>query len=113
MPGLGLQDVLGQLDHFTGQLHRRNVLEIGLGVSYLVAIPQGRRHQSLVERLQHHNPFPTGDDDLAQPDHAFPPHRFTDHGKRILPNLILGGQVIRAVQVTLINFGTGKLARQI
>ena len=47
------------------------------------------------------------DDDLAQPHHVFALHCLTNHGERILPNLVFGGQVIGVVEVTLIYFRAG------
>src|SRR5262249_4157187 len=50
---------------------------------------------------------PPGDDDLPEPDHVLPPHRLPDDRKRILSDPVFGRQVVRAVEITLVDFRTG------
>ena len=46
-----------------------------------------------------------GDDDLAQAHHVLALHRLPDHGERILPDMVLGGQVVRRVEIALVDLG--------
>src|SRR6266852_8637624 len=106
MPGLGLQYVLGKFDHFARQLDRWDVLEILGGVADLVGVVQRRGHQPLVERLQHHDTFAARDDDAAEPHHVLAPHRLADDDRRVLPDLVLRDEIVRAVEVALVDLGS-------
>ena len=41
------------------------------------------------------------------PDHVLALHRLADDGKGVLPDLVFGGEVVRAVEIPLVDLGTG------
>ncbi len=97
------EDVLRQLQQLRRDLHIRNVIEIVLGVADLIWIAQGCAHQPLVPRLKHDHALTLRKHDASERHHSLVAHRFADYRERFQTDWIIRSNVIRAIQITLVN----------
>ena len=100
---LGLEDVLGELQHLRSDLYVWKVVEVLFGVANFVRIAQCRPHQPLVPRLKHNHPLALAEYDPRQRHHIFAAHRLADHGEGLLADLVVRSDVIGAIQITFVD----------
>ena len=96
--------MLGESEHVLRDLNLADVAEIDPLVPNLIRVPERRAEQTLPPRLEHDHALALGEDDPAQRDHVLVPHRVADHRERLEGDLVLRNQVIRAVDVALVDF---------
>ena len=101
---LAVEYVLGESQHVLRDLNLADVAEIDPLVPNLIRVPERRAEQTLPPRLQHDHALALGQDDPAQRDHVLVLHGVADHRERLEGDLVLRNQVIRAVDVALVDF---------
>ena len=104
VPFLGFHDVRGKIEHILGDLFIGNVVKIILFLSNLVRVPQRHAEQPLAARFKCNDVLARREYDLSDSDHTLFPDGFPDHGERLLTNLAVRGDVIRAVQIQFVDF---------
>ena len=83
-----------------------NVREIVLRISNFVRVVQRRADQALAVGLKRHHPLALGKHDAPECHQGLAAHRLADHRKGLLPDRIVGGDVIGRIEEALVNVGT-------
>ena len=102
---LAFENVLGEGKHVLRDLDVANVVEIDPFVPHLVRISERRAEQALSPRLKHDHTLALGEDHAPKRDHALVAHRVADHRERLERDLVLGDQIIGAVDKALVDLG--------
>ena len=94
---LGLEDVLGKLEHLACHLDVLDVVEKIVGFTHFIGVVQRGAEQSLAGRFQRDDPLALGHDDPAERDHSLALHGVANDRECLLPHQIVGGDVIGRV----------------
>ena len=103
VPCFGLQNVLGELQHFSRHLQVGNLIEIFLRLSDLVRVVQGGTKETLAESLECDDALALRHDHPSQCHHALAFHCVADDRECFLADLVVGHDVIGAVIETLVD----------
>src|SRR5262249_53525212 len=88
------------------QFQIRYILEIGGLTADLIGIAQDDCKQTLIECLQHHDMLAPRQNDTAQSNPRLVADRIADDGECLLPDPISRRDVIRLLQVTIVDLGS-------
>src|SRR5580704_2688220 len=80
--------------------------EIVPRMAHLIGIVQRGADQALVIRLKRHHPLALGQHHAPQRHQGFAAHRLADHRKGVLPDRIVGGNVIGRIEEALVDLRT-------
>jgi hypothetical protein len=101
--GLAVENVRGEPE----QLGRRRqvwyLVEIILGIAHLIRIAQRGADQALAIRLKRHHPLALAQHNAPQRHQGLAAHRLADHRKGVLPDRIIGGDVIGRIEEALVD----------
>jgi hypothetical protein len=97
--------MLGESQHVLRDLDLADVAEIERLISNLIRVPERGSEQTLPPRLKHDHVLALGQDHPAQRDHVLVAHRVADNRERLEGDLVLRNQIVRAVDVALVDFG--------
>jgi len=94
-------DVACKIEHVLGELQLRDILEVRLFISHFIGIAKGHAQQTPPPRLKCNDVFPAGQYDPPECDHVHFADGVSDDRKGILPDLTIGGDVIRRVDIAM------------
>src|SRR5215469_7100367 len=96
-------DVTCKVEHVLGELQLRNILEVRLFISHFIRISKRHAQQAPASHLKCNNVLPAGQDDPTERDHIHFADGVSNDCKSILPDLTIGGDVIRRVDIAVID----------
>ena len=104
-PQLAVENMRGKPEHLGRRSQLRNVGKIVRGTAHLIRVTQCRADEALVVGLERDHPLTLGEHEPAERHHGLAAHRLPDHRKGILPDRIVGGDVVGRVEETLVDIG--------
>src|SRR5215831_4007924 len=93
----------GEIEHLLGQLQLGDVLEVLGFVSNFIRIAQGQAQQAAIPWFERDDVLPACQHDPAERHHVHFANRVTDDGKGILPDLTIRRDVVRRVDIALVD----------
>src|SRR5262249_44637729 len=93
----GFHDVRGQLQHVLWNFFVGDIFEIFILFAYLVGIAQCNPEKALTARFECNDMLAGREDNPTECHHPFLADRLTNNSERLLANLAIGSEVIRAV----------------
>src|SRR6516225_9816350 len=107
VPGLPLNDDVGQILHFLRQFHLGNLFEVGIFVTHLRAITKYGAQETFSQGLQHHDAFAPRHHDPAQSDDLLVAHGVSNDREGLLRDALARRNVVGRFKIARIDLRAG------
>ena len=107
MPGFRFDDVRCQLHHVLRNFLILDVAEVLVFLAHFIRISQRHPEQALAARFERDDVLARGEDHPGERHHAFLADRLANDRERLLAHFPVGHDVVRAVQIELVDFFLG------